>query len=111
MPKTKKTSKKKPLQKKLVKSVKVSKKKPIAKKVASAAPKMSKGKERDIKADRLIAKGKERGFITYNDILKEFPTIEEDIMFLYELYSKFQTAGIDVLEGGGMLEKEVAEPQ
>ncbi|MDO8594288.1 MAG: sigma-70 family RNA polymerase sigma factor [bacterium] len=71
---------------------------------------MSKGKERDLKADRLVAKGKERGFITYNDILKEFPTVEEDIMFLDELYAKFQTAGIDVLEGGGMLEKEVAEP-
>jgi len=70
-----------------------------------------KGKERDIKADRLIAKGKERGFVTYDEILKEFPTIEEDIIFLDDLYAKFQTMGIDVLEGGGMLEKEVEEPR
>src|SRR3989338_5178850 len=72
--------------------------------------KLSRGKERDIKAERLLAKGKGRGFVTYNDILKEFPTIEENITFLDALYAKFQTAGIDVLEGGGMLEKEIAEP-
>ena len=42
--------------------------------------------------------------------MKEFPTVEEDILFLDELYAKFQTAGIDVLEGGNMLEKEVEEP-
>ncbi len=108
MSKAKKDLKKK---KKAIKAKVAPKKKPIKSKVASKpVEKMAKGKERDIRADRLVAKGKNRGFITYNDILKEFPTIEEDIMFLDELYSKFQTAGIDVLEGGGMLEKEVAEP-
>ncbi|MEK7567903.1 MAG: sigma-70 family RNA polymerase sigma factor [Patescibacteria group bacterium] len=55
------------------------------------------------KSDVLIAKGRERGFVTYDEILKQFPTIEEDISFLEGLYEKFQTAGIDVLEGGGML--------
>ncbi|KKW12695.1 MAG: RNA polymerase sigma factor [Parcubacteria group bacterium GW2011_GWA2_49_9] len=114
MSKSKKTPSKKPVKagkKKKVSAKKPSKKSAVARKVAPASPKMARGKERDLKADRLVAKGKNRGFITYNDILKEFPTIEEDIMFLDELYAKFQTAGIDVLEGGGMLEKEVAEPQ
>ncbi len=58
------------------------------------------------KSDLLISKGRERGFVTYDEILKQFPTIEEDISFLESLYEKFQTAGIDVLEGGGMLSLE-----
>jgi RNA polymerase primary sigma factor len=65
-----------------------------------------KAREATRKADRLINKGKERGFITYDEILKEFPTVEDDIMFLDELYTKFSSAGIDVLESGGMLDLE-----
>lgn len=47
----------------------------------------------------LMGKGRMRGFVTYAEILKEFPYIEEDVMFLDDLYVKFQEAGIDVLEG------------
>ena len=76
-----------------------------------AAPKKSgsKGsmaKNFETKANALIAKGKNRGFVTYDEILKEFPQIENDIVFLDELYSKFATANVDVLEGGGLLEVE-----
>ena len=56
------------------------------------------------KANTLLIRGRDRGFVTYDEILKEFPNIEEDIMFLDVLYEKLQTAGIDVLEGGGMLD-------
>jgi RNA polymerase primary sigma factor len=58
------------------------------------------------RAEKLIQKGRDRGFVTYDEILKEFPQIENDILFLDELYSKFTTAGVDVLEGGGLLEVE-----
>ncbi len=61
-------------------------------------------RELEAKADELIAKGKKRGFITYDEILKMFPDIENNIMFLDELYEKFGTAGIDVLEGGNLLD-------
>src|SRR5258708_4510190 len=54
--------------------------------------------------NRLINKGKERGYITYDEILKEFPTVEDDIHFLDDLYEKLSGSGIDVLEGGGLLE-------
>ena len=54
--------------------------------------------------ERLIQKGKERGYVTYDEILKEFPHIEEDILFLEELYEKLSGSGVDVLEGGGLLE-------
>jgi len=63
-----------------------------------------KAKNMTDKANRLLLKGRERGFVTYDEILKEFPTIEDDIVFLDDLYAKFNTAGIDVLEGGGLLD-------
>jgi RNA polymerase primary sigma factor len=108
----KKNKQKKSKMKKVVKAKKVKKvkaKKVKAKKsVKKAKPtaKQTKEKEFEFKAQKLIGKGKERGFVTYDEILKEFPTIETDIVFLDELYSKFGVAGIDVLEGGGLLEME-----
>jgi RNA polymerase primary sigma factor len=66
----------------------------------------NKAKDFETRADKLIEKGKQRGFVTYDEILKEFPQIENDIMFLDELYTKFTTANVDVLEGGGLLEVE-----
>ena len=58
-----------------------------------------------------MARGRERGFVTYDEILKAFPTIESDVLFLEELYDKFSTARIDVLEGGGMLELHEEPPE
>ena len=92
---------KKPV-KKAAKKVARAKTKPAAK----GGAKQNKNKEFENKANKLISKGKERGFVTYDEILKEFPTIEQDITFLDDLYTKFSTSGIDVLEGGGLLEME-----
>ncbi len=58
---------------------------------------------------KLLGKGKDRGYVTYDEILKEFPTIEEDIIFLDELYEKLSGSGIDILEGGGLLETPTAD--
>ena len=101
---------KKALPKKAVKKATkkvVVKKKPAKKEqiknVVRAAAKGAKAKAEAQKVDKaelLIQKGKERGYITYNEILKEFPHVEDDIMFLDELYERFTTAGIDILEGG-----------
>jgi len=68
-----------------------------------------KAKALGVKLDHLLVRGKERGFITYDEILKEFPTIEQDIIFLENLYTKLAEAGIDVLESGGMLDPHVEE--
>lgn len=103
----------KPKQKpKPVKKVASRKAKPAQKKVAKVkAPKPAKAVSKkslvllESKAVRLVAKGKERGYVTYNEILKEFPTIEENVFFLEELYERLSTSGIDVLESGGMLEE------
>jgi len=60
--------------------------------------------EINAKKARLIAKGKERGFITYDEILKEFPTIEDDVISLEAIYEDCVVAGIDILEGGKLLD-------
>lgn len=56
------------------------------------------------KTNKLLDKGKERGFVTYDEILKEFPNIESDVTLLSEFYEKLENAGVDVLDGGGFLE-------
>lgn len=70
------------------------------------SPKIKKADKMEQSVEKLIAKGKERGYVTYDEILKEFPTIEEDILFLEELYEKLNVAGVDILEGGGLLETQ-----
>jgi len=101
----------KKVKKAIKKPAKSAAKKAVKKVVKSKAPakggaKQGKNKEFENKANKLISKGKERGFVTYDEILKEFPNIEQDITFLDDLYTKFSTSGIDVLEGGGLLEME-----
>lgn len=59
------------------------------------------------KMDGLLLKGRQRGFITYSEILKEFPNIENDIIFLDELYTKFEEGSIDILEEGSLLESDM----
>ena len=99
---------KKKIQKKVLKKKGGAKKAPrkaiIKVKKQKLDPKIAK-KVKDFKArtDRLLAKGKERGFVTYDEILKEFPHIEEDIVFLDDLYSRLSVSGVDILEGGGIL--------
>lgn len=100
--KTKKISKKKV--KKAVSKKTTSHKKNVQKTVIS-----KKGQEAEVKVQRLLAKGKERGFITYDEILKEFPTLENDLGFLDDFYGRLSEAGIDVLEGGGLLEPVSAD--
>jgi len=67
---------------------------------------LKKADRQEIGLGRLITKGKDRGYVTYDEILKEFPTIEEDIIFLDELYDRLSGSGVDILEGGGLLEVE-----
>lgn len=87
------------------------KKKAAKAKKTAALPKLAlspkaqrRAEEQGKKAESLMVRGRQRGFVTYDEILKSFPQVEEDVMFLEDLYEKFSTAGIDVLEGGGLLE-------
>ena len=96
---------KKNTKKKVQKVAKKKAKKVVKQKSRKAPPKTKKRQnEIEVKVNKLLVRGKERGFVTYDEILKEFPTVEDDIMFLDDLYAKLATAGIDLLEGGGLLE-------
>ncbi len=109
---TKKTPKNTVKKKVAKKATKRAVKKTVKKAVKKIAPKRARpkisAKKRALlqkKADALVTHGKERGYVTYNEILKKFPAIEEDVFFLEELYERFSTSGIDVLESGGLLEE------
>ena len=103
-----KVNKVKTIKKLAVKAIKAVKTKAVKK---GGKGKESAARSFEQKAEKLITKGRDRGFVTYDEILKEFPEIENDIMFLDELYTKFSTAGVDVLEGGGLLEVEDLNPK
>ncbi len=101
--------------KKVAKKVAVIKKKVVAKKVApKKAPakkvvtkKLSKSELlQEHKASSLLTLGRTRGYVTYDEILKEFPQVERDITFLENLYERLATASIDIIGGGGMLGDE-----
>jgi RNA polymerase primary sigma factor len=121
---TKKTIAKKPVAKKVIKktSVKTAVKKPAAKKVSAKVTKKTVVKKPtakkvvtppkkptktsrvlELKAAELMKLGRERGYVTYDEILKFFPQIEKDVAFLDEMYDRFSIAGIDVFKSGGML--------
>ncbi|PIV45137.1 MAG: RNA polymerase sigma factor RpoD [Candidatus Nealsonbacteria bacterium CG02_land_8_20_14_3_00_37_10] len=50
------------------------------------------------KFQELVKKGKERGFVTYSEILYYFPEIERDIKGLEKLYDDLEKEGIEVKE-------------
>ena len=93
-------------------SAKKSARKVSVSKPAKTKKKAFSKKERDMqtRANRLLAKGKERGFVTHDEILKEFPHVEDDIFFLDHLYTKLHEGGVDILESGGMIDMSEAEP-
>jgi len=109
-PKKTKIAKKIHIKRKAVKKTTKTVVKKVAKKevkktiVSSKASKTA--QEVDKKLNKLLTKGKERGYVTYDEILREFPNIETDVLFLDEMYSKFSQMGVDVLEGGGLLSVE-----
>jgi len=98
------------LKKKIIKKVKINKKSSIKKNISisKSSSKQSSVEKKIIeleeKSDSIVEKGKKRGFITYDEIIKIFPDIENNILFLDELYEKLSVAGVDVLEGGNLLD-------
>ncbi|MCX6765182.1 MAG: sigma-70 family RNA polymerase sigma factor [Candidatus Nealsonbacteria bacterium] len=50
------------------------------------------------KIEELLNKGKQRGFITFSELLIYFPNIEDDIDGLEDLFSKLDGSGIELRE-------------
>ena len=107
--------------KKIVKHKKVVSKKETGKKAVNAL-RQAQGKQKktqapakiskaDIKKElseekiaALMKRGKERGFVTYAEILNFFPHIEYNVLFLEDLYARLEVAGVDILEAKELLE-------
>ncbi len=112
-----KAPKKSPVKKTLKAKTKVAPKIKVVKKVVLkiktkpvVAVKLSKSdRERELKATELLKMGRDRGYVTYDDILRFFPTIEKDVSFLEELYERLSVANVDVLASGGMLGNDKTE--
>ncbi len=109
---------KKPVKKAVKKVVKKPVKKVVKSPVVKSIPKINASKsskltslerkslDLEVKSNEVIEKGKKRGFVTYDEIIKTFPDIENNILFLDELYEKLAVSGIDVLEGGNLLDMD-----
>lgn len=83
-------------------------KKPTQKVEAPRPVVLSRG-ELEKRSDALVVRVRQRGFVTYSELLKDFPNIERDIDFLDTLYQRFEEEGIDVLEEGDLLKTEPEE--
>jgi RNA polymerase primary sigma factor len=53
--------------------------------------------------EELLARGRQRGFITNDEILKVFPNVEDDVKRVDSFYRKIEEANINVLESGNLL--------
>lgn len=83
---------------------KVVKKQPVKKPVVKKTPKQTRlAREQEHKAADLLKMGRDRGYVTFDDILKFFPNVERDVPFLEEVYDRLAVANVDVLSSGGLL--------
>jgi len=46
----------------------------------------------------LVKKGREKGFVTHQELLKAMPNIEDDLILLDDVYSLFLEVGIEVID-------------
>ena len=110
--KKKKTKKAKKIKKSFRKKSRIKKTKRYKAAAISKKPSRAELKEEfsESKVEAVLKKGKERGFITYSEIISAFPHIEHNIIFLEDLYARFEVAGVDVLESRELLELEEKKP-
>lgn len=89
------------IKKKTVPKAKQKKPKTGHNRLSSQSPKVSKkeaAREAEQKIQVLLTRGRERGFVTYSEILYYFPSIEDDVLLLEDLYERFERENIEVLE-------------
>ena len=72
--------------------------------------KSKKERAEEEKMEALIRRGKDRGFLTYSEILLSFPTIEDNIVLLEDLYARLALIGVDILEAQELIEMPETAP-
>jgi RNA polymerase primary sigma factor len=106
-----KKNKKNHLKKKITKRQKIrhflAKKKRIIRKAKKTKKRAGASKGKVFTQDRiniLIQKVKQRGFVTYSEILATFPDVEKDILGLEDLFDVLEKQGVEIKELRGLLE-------
>jgi RNA polymerase primary sigma factor len=111
----KKAAKKKISKKKAVKKIVASKKSKVAlkKKTTKKTGKIpEKGAEATVggkksQVDELVDIGKQRGFVTEDEILHVIPEVEKDVSGLEALYEKLELVGVKIISSDEVLKTEV----
>jgi RNA polymerase primary sigma factor len=81
--------------------------------MSAKVPKKRKKTQKDIveeKIKSLINKGKEKGFVTEDEILYLFPDIEENFDILEKIYERLETAGIELKSTSELWEENTKVP-
>lgn len=104
--KVKKAGGKKTAKKNKIKAVKAKKRTPKRAKRTAKRRKEKIAVFTDEKIQELVRKGEERGFVTFSEILYNFPNVEGDIKGLENLYEVLQDKNVEIKETKGFLEKK-----
>lgn len=103
----KKSARKKPVKKKILKKPKKVANKNTSKKPAvPGKKKMAEKREKD-RIDELVAIGKQRGFVTEDEILHVIPEVEKDLSGLEELYEKLELSGVKIVSSDEVIKTEI----
>lgn len=84
-------------------------KKVAAKKGVGPVKKVSREELKKSAFDELMARGKQRGFVTEDEIIHILPDIEQDLENLENLYEHLETSGIRVVGSEEMLKVDTGE--
>jgi RNA polymerase primary sigma factor len=74
----------------------------VANVAAASAPEDSGADEESAALNQLLELGRQRGAVTYDDILHFFPEAERDIEQLEETYAALQVAGIELVDASSV---------
>jgi len=88
---------------KKVKKIKKVKRTKVRKRVKKTNRRSKKTDQAQIKVNALIKRGRSRGFVTQNEILKYFPHVEKDLDFLESIYNSLADSNIEIVESGDFL--------
>jgi RNA polymerase primary sigma factor len=102
---TKKVVKKKKVVSKTTSKAKATPKKKVVKKKITRVRRSKAKQELNVQQlGELIKRGRSRGFVTDSEVLHHFPNLEEDLVFLEDVYSELEANNIKVVETSQLIE-------
>ncbi|PIR87128.1 MAG: RNA polymerase sigma factor RpoD [Candidatus Harrisonbacteria bacterium CG10_big_fil_rev_8_21_14_0_10_49_15] len=99
-----KATKRIPAKRKPVLNKSVAAQAPVKKKSSKKNTAKQQGKLNEAALSDLIERGRPRGYVTDSEVISVFPSIEEDIEFLEQVYAKLDETNIKVIETNQLIE-------